>query len=558
MQKVNWTKQAALAATLLVLGSVAYWLEYKHKPEKESKDEQSKKIFAVKDKAVTSFTIHDGAGHVFAARCSDTTGKLCKAGDNSKWELISPIKLKADDANANALLSSLNNLSTGETISLKEETPEKRASLLKEYGLDATARSQSGTKRIEVTTPNETTTLYLGLNHPIGDSIFGVIAKGAAGVNPVVNEDKVYLVPTYFKTNFDHDLTYWRDKKLLTLSAHEIGSFDLKAPRAQVHGARKDGQWTLAAPTAAAFIGDIENIDNLLTAATFLTAKNFASDNKGDAKGKAALKGTRPVVTLTMQPEKGDKAEVPAPITLTLYQKGGAIPKPSQAGKSAALDGKIYATVSNLDPLYELEPNALDRFDKQLKDLRNSKLISSMERFTAKKLEFSGKPLGATPLVLIDKDGNWSIEGHPAVVANAKVQEVLEKVSGNRIQEFLNTANAPKGESDGLTLKITDDKGVLKRQLVLWKSGPAKDEKLFARDLANKEKEIYRVDPAIIGALPWSRDHFEQKATPSPGAGGPGVPVPPPHGSDDGHGHGALPGAPPEPGKALIPQPAKK
>ena len=487
MTYVNWTKQAMLAGGLLVLGMSAYWLEYKHKPEQESKEEQNKKLFNLKDVQVKEVVVHDGLGHTFDIRCSDTTSTLCKPGENSKWELSQPLKLKADDANANALVSSLNNLAISETIDLKDETPEKRAALLKEYGLDATARALPGMKQLSVATPNGTTVLYLGQNHPIGDSIFGVTETVAAGQQPTgkVNENKVYLVPTYFKTNFDHDLTYWRDKKLLTASAHEIDSFELKNPKAQVQGTRKDGQWTLKTAKEGEFPGDIENIDNLLTAATFLSAKGFASDNKTDAKAKADLKGAKPLVTLTMQQEKGTNKEAPAPITLTLYQKSSG--KPTKPG--APSSNLLYATVSNLDPLYELEPNALDRLNKETKDLRLAKLITSMERFTVKKITIDGKPLGNSPIVLQDKDGQWVQEGNAHPIANDKVQALLDKLSGNRIQEFLIGSAIPSGEKDGLTIKLANEKGgETQRELAFWKNGG----KLYARDLASKRKEAFR------------------------------------------------------------------
>lgn len=552
MTHVNWTKQAILAGGLLVLGTAAYWLEYKHKPEQESKEEQNKKLFNLKDVQVKEVLIHDGIGHTFDIHCSDATSTLCKPGENSKWELSQPLKLKADDANANALISTLNNLTFSETIDLKDETPEKRASLLKEYGLDATARALPGTRQIAVATPGGTTVLYLGQTHPIGDSIFGVAETVAAGQKPTgkVNEDKVYLVPTYFKTNFDHDLTYWRDKKLLTASAHEIESFELKDPKAQIQGTRKDGQWTLKTAKEGEFPGDIENIDNLLTAATFLTAKGFASDDKNDAKAKADLKGAKAIVTLTMQQEKGTNKEPPAPIVLTLYQKGAAKPAAKGAKPGAPASNLLYATVSNLDPLYELEPNALDRLNKDVKDLRLAKLITSMERFTAKKITIEGKPLGNPPLVLLDKDGKWSIEGVAHPIANDKVQGLLDKLSGNRIQEFLIGSAIPSGENDGLNVKLADEKGQTKRELAFWKSGG----KLYARDLASKRKEAFLVDIAVQDALPWSRDFFDQKEAPphasAPGA--PGVPGMPP-GMPAG-----MPGAPPEPGRPLIPQPPQK
>jgi hypothetical protein len=44
MSKPNWGRQLALAFTLVVLGSVSYWLVYNHKVKDEEQEEQSKKI----------------------------------------------------------------------------------------------------------------------------------------------------------------------------------------------------------------------------------------------------------------------------------------------------------------------------------------------------------------------------------------------------------------------------------------------------------------------------------------------------------------------------------
>ncbi len=544
MTQVSWSRQLGLAAALVVMGSIAAWLEYKHKPAQEAKEEQSKKIFSLKDVQVQGVTLKDGSGHVFEIRCSDTTSKLCKPGDNSKWELAQPSKLKADDSNGNSLISALNNLSVAESIDLKEETPEKRAMLLKEYGLDEAALLAHSTRQITVETTAGTTALYLGASHPIGESIFGVIETIPAGQKPSgkIDQNKVYLVPNYFKSNLDHDLTYWRDKKLLTISSHEIDGFELSGSKSQLQGKKTDAQWTLKTKKGDEFPGDIESIDSLLSATTYLTAKKFAADLKTDTKGKAALKGTRQVLTLTLHIEKGSNKETPAPITLTLHKKA---------------ESSLFATLSNLDPVYELETSALDKLDKDAKALRLTKLVTSMERFTTKKIEVTGKQIGDKPLVLQNKDGKWIAEGEKEAPNVERVQAMLDKLSGNRIQEFITGGHA-KGQDGAILIKLSDEKGELKRQIQLWRDGAM----LYARDPASKRDEVYRVDSSITGDLPWTRDALSKPSAPPPTT----APGTPPgdshgHGHGDGHDHGmeGLPGGPPDPGKALVPAvPEKK
>ena len=88
-----------------------------------------------------------------------------------------------------------------------------------------------------------------------------------------------------------------------------------------------------------------------------------------------------------------------------------------------------------------------------------------------------------------------------------KIQATLEKLSGNRIKEFLQGSAIPSGESDGLRLILGDEKSNSKRSLVFWK----KDKKLFAKDLQSNRKEVFLLDDSIDSELPWDRNFFFSK-----------------------------------------------
>jgi len=88
-RQISWNRQLGLAAALFALGSLAYWLEYSHRPAKESADEQSKRVFHLKDTPIQSIKMHDGEKTIVLS-CSDLSAKLCKPGDNSKWEIAEP------------------------------------------------------------------------------------------------------------------------------------------------------------------------------------------------------------------------------------------------------------------------------------------------------------------------------------------------------------------------------------------------------------------------------------------------------------------------------------
>ncbi len=539
--QVNWKKPLILAVTLTVLGGVAYWLEFKHKPKNEEKDESAKKLFNLKDRQVSSIRIIEGK-KAFTLHCLDLDSKLCKPGDNSKWELTEPTKMHGDDSNINALVSSLNNLTSNETIDLKDETADKHERLLKEYKLDEESRKTGGIKRVEVSVGGgDTYVVWLGDVHPMGDTQFAALGTGAKPESVKFEPNKVFLVPTYFKNAIEHDLTHWRDKKLMSVASHKVQSFTLSGSHGPIQAIRQGNGWTLKTKIKGKeeeFAGDIENVDNLVNAAVYLTAKSFPAEKKSEGRGKQLLAGTKKLVTLTLQEETpaapaptasgvpAVKPATPEPTVLTIYQRG----TPPKPGKPAPASFKLFATVSNHDPVYEIDPGVRERMDKDLKELRLTKLITSLERFDTKRMKFEGKPVG-DGIELSNVDGKWMIMPAKAEASAEKVQQTLDRISGNRIQGFVEGSAIPKGEADGLTVTLGDEKNPAKRSFTFWKAG----DKFYGRDKANTRKEAYVIDVALRDALPWSKDFFVKLAPPAGGGAKPVVPPPGAHGHDHDH-----------------------
>jgi Domain of unknown function (DUF4340) len=530
MSKPNWGRQLALAVTLVVLGSVSYWLVYNHKVKDEEQEEQSKKITQIspeknpdksKDTQIQTISLDDGAGKRLSVNCLDAALKVCKPGSSPKWEMTEPLKVKADDANVNSFVSTFNNLGASDTISLKEETPEKKVALLKEYGLDPAAVASGKVREIQMETSAGNLGIYLGQQHPIGDGTFAVIEHTPSGqkLTGKFDQNTVYVVPSYLKTNFEKPIAFWRNKKLLTIGAHEVAAFHLKGTKADIEATRQNGAWTLKT-NGEELPGDIESIDNLMNGATYLVAKDFASDDKNDAKAKAILRGAHSIITFSLESEKAsekpkDKPATPqaAPILLTLFAKQAA-----HHEKNGAVQVRLYATVSNQDPLYEVETFAKDRLDKDVKDLRLSKLITSMDRFTAKKISFEGASL-PKPIHLEMKDSKWSDQDSPqTTIDSEKVQGVLDRLAADKVQEFIPLAKAPadvlKAESKGLTFTLGDETTPAKRKLNFWKVPDKIDGKkgtgfkLYARDLNSPRKEIFLMESAASQGLPWDKNPF--------------------------------------------------
>ena len=492
----DWKKPLGLAFALTVLGGSAIWYETKYRPQKEDAEQGEKKIFQLKETGLSQVKLRRGA-LAWTFKCLDDAKKLCKPGDQSKWQMIEPSQLKADDSNVNSLLSALKNVQSQESINLEKQTAEKKKQLLGEYGLSEEDKKTGVAREIELTdAEGKVRSFWLGAAHPIGDGIFTTTST--------TSDNTVFVLPSHFKTHFERDLRYWRNKKLMALSTGDITHIEVQGTSGKLVGDRNQGQWSLnsVTPGNGGLAGDGESIDALLSGLANLTAKEFPAEQKASPEANKVLQGTKKVIVLQVQskPEKeGEPAK--SPLILELYEKAGA-----KKGEPS----KLFATLSSSDPVYELDAGAKKRLDKGLSDLRLSKLLSSLERYATKRIEFSGKTLGEKPLVVVSKDGKWQTEPRtePEDSFNAdQVQKVLDRLSGSRIQEFIDSKKAPSGEKTGLKVTLLQDEaGGKKREFIFWKSADGKS--LFARDLASSRPEVFKVDPAIDQALPSERAFF--------------------------------------------------
>ncbi|OFZ81778.1 MAG: hypothetical protein A2583_11115 [Bdellovibrionales bacterium RIFOXYD1_FULL_53_11] len=512
MSGLSWKKPFILAVVLAALATVTMWVEYRHRPAKEAKEEQSKRVMSLKDASLASISIIDGSRR-FSFKCLDAEAKLCKPGDNSKWEMTEPLKTRADDSNVGSLVSGLSNLNHSDRIDLGIETAEKRARLLKEYKLDRGSIALKESRRIEVKLANgDNHAVYFGETHPIGDTIF--IIKGA----PQPDESAVLLVPTYFKSNFEKDMSHWRDKKLMTFAAHEIEKLEIAADGPVISAVRKDGQWILAEGASKEFYaGDNENIENLLSSLAGVTAKKFTFEKKSDKPAFMLLRSAKRIISLSVtRIAPKDAKPSPVPVVLDIYEKYNKSTMANKSGKDAKEQAKtLYATVSGADPVYEIEPSARSIFTKKLKDLRLSRIITAMERFNIKRIELSGAAIGAKPLVLAGADSKWIAPGESSTIKPEKVQALLDNLSAaGRVKDFMHGKEFPFGEQSGVRIALGDEKEPAKKRIVVWKSG----DKLYARDLASKRMEAMRLDDAMKEVIPWVRDAFFEKPAVAPSA----------------------------------------
>ena len=463
MKQPNWKVPLILSASLLALGTFAYWLEYSHKPKKEKQDTANKKPLALPSETtqIVSFRLKSASKGLIEGKCEELTQKKCGVNDASNWSITYPQTLKADSENIKSLLSSAGNMLATETIDLSEETPEKRKKLLDEYGLSDTKRTDLSTQFLELNLENgKKITAWFGTEHPLGDKTFV-----AASENGNLNEQTIYLISNYSKSVFDHDLTYFRDKTLFTFDRSMIESFHAKVGSNTFDALKKDGLWQINT-----LPGDHERIETLLTNIAQLKAKEFPIEDP--------TKGLKSILSYQLK----NKAET---FTFDLFEKNKKVNKVDQKN--------YYAKVSTRKEVVEVDATILSQTQKKLNDLRNGFLLSQAGKISITKVNIGGKSYHQAHDFVIGK-------GEPK-----ELSTLLESMTNTRFDDFV--ASVPGPKSGEITFTMGDEKNPSKYRFRF----SLVNQKVYAEDLNQKRKEAFLLGGTFKSALPFDETAWKLK-----------------------------------------------
>ncbi len=463
MKQPSWKMPLILSTSLLVLGSFTYWLEFSHKPKKEKEDTATKKPLGLPSETtqIVSFKIKSSTKGLIEGKCDDLAQKKCSIDSNGNWSLTYPEVLKADNENVKSLLSAATSLIATETIDLSDETPEKRKKLLDDYGLSDTKRTDLATQFMELTLEDgKKLTLWFGIEYPLGDKTFA-----AASVNGNVNEKTIYLVTNYFKNNFDHDLTYFRDKALFSFDRGAIESFKAKTAGGSLVGLKKDGLWLINDLPA-----DYDRIQTLITSIALLKAKGFPQD--------APIHGLKPMVSYELK----NKTET---FHFDLFEKNI---------KEKKVEHKTYyARSSERKEVVEVDNLILSQTNKKLNELRKGFLLSQAGQVSVTTVDLTGKHYTKPYHFTIGK-------GEPKELKN-----LMDSMVSSRIVDFIPAI--PAGKSGEITLSFGDQQNPEKYHYRFTRS----NKKIYAEDLNAKRKEAFLLSDSFNSALPFEEESWKLK-----------------------------------------------
>jgi hypothetical protein len=511
MKQPSWKTPIILVATLAAVGGFTYWLQVKHKPKQEQADSLVKKPLGVPttDTQIAAFKIKSVRG-LIEGKCDDLAQKKCKVNEESNWTLTYPQTLAADPETIKSFINDAANVLATETIDLSEETPEKRAQLLDEYGLSPNKRTDLNMQFIELVLENgKRLTAWFGQEHPLGDKTFVVRAEDG-----VVNDKTVFLISNFFKSNFDKPLTFFRAKKMFAFDRGQIDAFEAKTSSGKLTGTLTNGSWNLNG-----FNGDYERIETVLAAISQLKAIEFPE--------ASVIKGLKPIVTY-------DLKEKDKHYTLALYEKtvmtksrahfeedehdhdhgdhdddDGDREPGSVKAKKAKQDDRVeekhyFAVASGHPEVVEVQALIRSQIDKSVSDLRNGILLSQAEKVTTTHFKIEGKAYPEAA-VFEFKSGSWTSSSK---LDGNNIPKFFDILTRERVKDFVAVPTAAHDQE--LTLSLGDDKNPTKSHYLFFLTKKGKEEQAYAIDLNSKNKEAMLLDAAIYkNALPFTPDSWK-------------------------------------------------
>jgi len=496
MKQPNWKAPLALSAALLGVGTFTYWLKYNHTPKKEKAETQTKKPLALpgEDTQISMIKLKSSRG-LIEIKCGSWAEKKCTISSLGKWVITNPTPptgapYEADPSEVKSFLTGVTNAVATEVIDLRDETAEKRKSLLSEYGLSDEKRTSVDTQFIELILaddkggPGKRLTAWFGQEHPLGDKTFV-----ASSIDGTLNDQTVFLISNQFRnSNFTKSVTSFREKALFTFDRKDITEYTAKVVVEKKNGGKVFAQrvnnlWTVNGNPANA-----DHIETVISALANAKATDFA-----DA---SLIKGLKPIITYSLRGNAKDYA-------FSLFEKNlpaRTIVKGKDEQKLAA-EKRYYAQSSEQKELAEVESMLRSNIDKGMADLRNNVLFSETEKVTATNFKAEAPTYSSTPEFSYIK-GNWLAKDGSKNWDAVNASKIVNLLAMTRIKDFLSPA--PNGK-ELVTLSIGDDKNPTKFHVKFY---TVKD-KLYARDLNAKTNEAYLMEDSMTPALPKTENEWK-------------------------------------------------
>lgn len=393
---MNLKTSFTLAIVFLVLGTFALFDPLHTKEKREEAKEKEGHVFWLKDEKVEWFALN--ANNV-RTQLTCTVAEGCSFDSNGAWSIKEPIQDSGDAANIGSFLSSLKNLAPVEQVDV-----EASASLA-EFGLD----KPQMVLEFKLKGAKEISYLKFGSSSAIGSNTYAY-----ASASPT----KVSLIASFFSDQVKKPFFYWRNKKLFpTLAASDVKFFSWKNAAGKIFSfERKDSAWQMLSPLAVGASQPM--LDGLVNSVLFLQTESVEFETKDSPEARKLL-AAKPALQVFLDKEKKQM--------LSFYKKAGA--------------GKVryYATAPDRSNIVLVDGAALNRFDKELIEFRNRKLLSVDEKNRIQSIELTF-PREQKTIVLERNGTDWkrvSGEDVKSGLSQTRIKNTVDALAVAQVQDFI-------------------------------------------------------------------------------------------------------------------------
>lgn len=298
-----------LLAIAAALGGYVWFVEMKRDLDSEG-DAAREKLFAVEAAQIQEVRLTNEAGEQSTLR---------KAAEG-RWSLVEEPGAEVDETEAGNITTGLATLEANRVV---DEQPPSLA----EYGLEkprvtAAFTDAAGTQH----------TLLIGSKTPTGGDLYAKLA----------GSPRVVLIGSYLEETFNRSRFDLRDKSVLKFARDAVGALTLTSSEGTVSLARRDGAWTITAPSAGP--ADDAAVDGLIGRLSAARMQSLVESPDAAATGLAKPAAS---VALTAGP------------TRAVLDIGGP-----------AGEGSVYARDSVRNLVFTVEASLADELKKKPDDFR--------------------------------------------------------------------------------------------------------------------------------------------------------------------------------------------
>jgi hypothetical protein len=404
---------------LLLIAIPLGWYAYRDSKKGPVDDVPKKaKVFAVEADKIDELEIKAESG--------DRTALKKKGND---WEITQPVSGPSDQATVSGITSNLSSLEIQRVI---DDNPGD----LKQYGL--------ASPRVEVAykAGGQQQRLEIGDKSPTGSDLY---AKRA-------DSKRVFLIPAYLDSTFNHKTFDFRDKTVLKVDREKVDTLEIATDKRTERFEKKNGDWTIAEPAVGK--AEFSAVDNLVSRITSLQMKSIVND----ASNAKQYELDKPAATIRV----GSGSSL---ATLLI-------------GK-AADNGTVYAKDAARPAVFTIESSLVDDVKKDVSEYRLKDLFDARS-FNTTKVEIArnGQTTVFEKTKTKDKDGKETEKWRQTApstkdVDTAKVEALISAASGARATGFVDSTAKTGLDKPELTVSFTYDEGKQERVSFARSAGTA-------------------------------------------------------------------------------------